>query len=40
MPNLPLKITNIDLYCDGNYPRGISIQYQIDGMIKNFDYID
>ena len=29
IPNI--AIVNIDLYCDGNYPRGISILYSIDG---------
>lgn len=29
MPNI--QMVNIELYCDGNYPRGISVLYQIDG---------
>lgn len=30
--NLPsIVMVNIELYCDGNYPRGISILYQVDG---------
>ena len=30
--NLPsIIMVNIDLYCDGNYPRGLSVLYQIDG---------
>jgi hypothetical protein len=28
---ISIQIVNIDLYCDGNYPRGISILYNIDG---------
>lgn len=24
-------MVNIDLYCDGNYPRGLSVLYQVDG---------
>lgn len=26
-----IAIINIELYCDGNYPRGISILYLVDG---------
>lgn len=26
-----ISIINIELYCDGNYPRGISILYLVDG---------
>lgn len=26
-----IQIIRIDLYCDGNYPRGISVTYLLDG---------
>jgi len=29
IPNI--SMVNIELYCDGNHPRGISILYNIDG---------
>ena len=29
MPSI--MMVNIDLYCDGNYPRGLSVLYQVDG---------
>lgn len=29
MPNI--MMVNIELYCDGNYPRGVSVLYQMDG---------
>ena len=34
-------MVNIELYCDGNYPRGLSVLYQIDGQKSiQFSYIE
>ena len=40
-PRIPnITMISIELYCDGNYPRGLSVLYQIEGKTKQLNFIE